>query len=447
MPTLKPRHGRRRLLQSSPAKKKRSAPTTLLTLSDDTLRRALAHVPLQSHGALAQTCKRLKDVKERRQFRRERANSGCEESVLIVTGGNDARDDTWNETTFVLQADGSWRTRFHQNPNPLLRLPRAARAVQEMDLVSGDGGGHAVVNGELFVVGAVSLCGLPSASLSAYDVGGDAWRNNYAHARRSRRNALPCPPPPEARAAAAVGAIGDLLVVAGGESDEAVVVPDEDEDGFLACNLEIVARGHAFDARTREWTHIEEMPLGVAHAASAVVGGKLYVAGGVFTDGLADGLEDESDQLQVFDSVGWTSGRIDLPEDRSSSRFPGSSCGAARDGEFVVVCGGSREHEIVEPAEGEDEPVFELVEAAPRTYAYDVQDRSWRVLPALLDLREGFSVAAHGGDLYVVGGISPSDRAPPLVLRAGAAAWEPVPGAPDELGALERPALASVVLG
>ena len=42
----------------------------------------------------------------------------------------------------------------------------------------------------------------------------------------------------------------------------------------------------------------------------------------------------------------------------------------------------------------------------------------------------------------------PSDAAcPPLVLRAGAAAWAPVPGAPDELGALERPALASVVLG
>ena len=33
------------------------------------------------------------------------------------------------------------------------------------------------------------------------------------------------------------------------------------------------------------------------------------------------------------------------------------------------------------------------------------------------------------------------------LLRAGAAAWAPVPGAPDELGALERPALASVVLG
>ena len=61
-------------------------------------------------------------------------------------------------------------------------------------------------------------------------------------------------------------------------------------------------------------------------------------------------------------------------------------------------------------------------------------------------MRDGFSVAAHRGDLYVVGGVSDA-ACPPLVLRAGAAAWAPVPGAPDELGALERPALASVVLG
>merc|ERR1712091_688068 len=84
---------------------------TLLSLSEDALRRALAHVPLNHHGALAQTCKRLRAVKQATRFRRERANSGCEESVLIVTGGSDARDDTWNEHTFVLQADGTWRAR------------------------------------------------------------------------------------------------------------------------------------------------------------------------------------------------------------------------------------------------------------------------------------------------------------------------------------------------
>ena len=155
-------------------------------------------MPLQHHGALAQTCKRLRAVKQATRFRRERANSGCEESVLIVTGGSDARDDTWNEHTFVLQADGTWRARLAQNPNPLLKMPRAARAVREMDLVSGDGGSHAVANGELFVVGPVVMCGMPSASLAVYDVAGDCWRDSYAHARRSRRNAVACPPPPHA---------------------------------------------------------------------------------------------------------------------------------------------------------------------------------------------------------------------------------------------------------
>ena len=110
------------------------------------------------------------------------------------------------------------------------------------------------------------------------------------------------------------------------------------------------------------------------------------------------------------------------------------------------MCGGSREHEIVPGGDDDEEPQFELVEALPRTYAYDVEARTWRALPALPEMRDGFSVAAHRGDLYVVGGVSDA-ACPPLVLRAGAAAWAPVPGAPDELGALERPALASVVLG
>ena len=237
-------------------------------------------------------------------------------------------------------------------------------------------------------------------------------------------------------------------MVAGGESDELAVVED-DEEGFLGCNLAITARCMAFNVYAREWAYVEDMPLGVAHAASAVVGSKLYVAGGVFTEGLEEGLEDESDQLQIFDGVAWTSEKIELPsfgQDGSFGLFPGCACGAAWNGELVVVCGGSREHEIVPGGDDDEEPQFELVEALPRTYAYDVEARTWRALPALPEMRDGFSVAAHRGDLYVVGGVSDA-ACPPLVLRAGAAAWAPVPGAPDELGALERPALASVVLG
>ena len=77
--------------------------------------------------------------------------------------------------------------------------------------------------------------------------------------------------------------------------------------------------------RAREWAYVEDMPLGVAHAASAVVGSKLYVAGGVFTEGLEEGLEDESDQLQIFDGVAWTSEKIELPsfgQDGSFGLFP-----------------------------------------------------------------------------------------------------------------------------
>ena len=96
---------------------------TLLSLSEDALRRALAHVPLQHHGALAQTCKRLRAVKQATRFRRERANSGCEESVLIVTGGSDARDDTWALVRAV------WDRTFSVLGPPAGGTPRAGDAV------------------------------------------------------------------------------------------------------------------------------------------------------------------------------------------------------------------------------------------------------------------------------------------------------------------------------
>ncbi len=100
---------------------------------------------------------------------------------------------------------------------------------------------------------------------------------------------------------------------------------------------------------------------------------------------MEEGLEDESDQLQIFDGVAWTSEKIELPsfgQDGSFGLFPGCACGAAWNGELVVVCGGSREHEIVPGGDDDEEPQFELVEALPRTYAYDVEAHTWRALPA-----------------------------------------------------------------
>ena len=86
----------------------------------------------------------------------------------MVTGGTDARDESWSETTFVLSSDGRWRTREFQLPNPALRAAGARGLAAARDLVSGDGGCHAVVRGELLVVGPVVHCGLPSDSFMAH---------------------------------------------------------------------------------------------------------------------------------------------------------------------------------------------------------------------------------------------------------------------------------------
>ena len=72
-------------------------------------------------------------------------------------------------------------------------------------------------------------------------------------------------------------------------------------------------------------------PLGVAHAAYGVVRGRLLVAGGVYTAGLRDGLEGESNLLQTFDPAtgAWTAEPIDLPADDAFGPFPNRASGTA----------------------------------------------------------------------------------------------------------------------
>ena len=126
--------------------------------------------------------------------------------------------------------------------------------------------------------------------------------------------------------------------------------------------------------------------------------------------------------------------------------FPGSCVGVALGGDLVVICGGSREHHLVDNGDEEGDAHFELVEAAPRTYAYDTAARTWREPTPLPELREGFSAGVHAGSVYVIGGVSETERgARPLVL--GGDAWAAVEGGPAELLSIERPAVASVALG
>jgi hypothetical protein len=355
----------------------RGRPVTLLDLSDDGLRRALAHVPLDSHAACKTTCRRLRDLGGGAVYRRERADSGCEETALLVTGGTSRARGAWSEATFVLGADGAWATRRSVNANP---APGRGRAC------SGDAGCAAVVGDELLLVGPVVRFGLPSDSFMAYDVRRDAWRDSYAHARVSRRNRVACPPMALGRRFAACGCVAGDLVVCGGETDQAAVVGgDGDAPG---CAMAVTGRCDAFSPASREWVEgaLPDMPLGVAHAAYGVVRGRLLVAGGVYTAGLRDGLEGESNLLQTFDPAtgAWTAEPIDLPADDAFGPFPGTRRGCAVGGDaLVVVCGGAREHRLVDDDDAPGGHRFEVVEAPPRTYAYAAGDGAWTELPPL----------------------------------------------------------------
>ena len=162
----------------------------LLSLSDDGLRRALAHVPLSSHAAFKNTCSRLYRLGCAASYRRERADSGCEESVLLVTGGTSSGGDEvlWSESTFVLGADG-WRTRERQILNPMAgrSFERGGSRSGVHDRsgdtgCSGDNGCSAVVGDELLVAprrrpGIRASIPFPPRR-----------RNRNAHAKETRRS-------------------------------------------------------------------------------------------------------------------------------------------------------------------------------------------------------------------------------------------------------------------
>ena len=119
------------------------------------------------------------------------------------------------------------------------------------EMCSGDNGCCAVVGSELLVVGPVVHFGLPSSSFMAYDIASDVWRDSYAHARRSRRCDVPCPPLNEGRRFASCGALDGRLVVCGGETEQAVMMDDDEE--VLGCTMEITAKCSIFEPKTREW--------------------------------------------------------------------------------------------------------------------------------------------------------------------------------------------------
>lgn len=168
------------------------------------------------------------------------------------------------------------------------------------------------------------------------------------------------------RAAAAGAVIGDRLYVAGG-----VLAPFRGHEANPVRSMEV------YDFRTGRWQAGPQMPTARHHAGAAALGGRLYVVGG--RAGKLFALA----QFESFDPRRgtWTS----LPP------LPlgvGALAAVATEREVVAISGGNDREGWVTPA----------------TWAFDPHRGAWRRLSDLRLARHRMAGAVVGDRIYVFGG-------------------------------------------
>jgi N-acetylneuraminic acid mutarotase len=210
---------------------------------------------------------------------------------------------------------------------------------------------------------------------------------------------------------------------------EADLVADREALSDLP-SLGIAADPQIYDPAKDAWSRGAPFPHGVHHAASAGLGGKLYVLGG-YVNGWTPSAE-----ACVYDPATDQWQRLpDLPTPR------GSPAAAVIDSKIHVVGGvgpnrlNSGAHEVFNPATAQWESLpplptprdhLALTSLDGRLYAfggrlngdysrnlatleiYDSAKQSWTAGPAMPTARSGIASAAVAGLIYVVGGEGPS---------------------------------------
>jgi non-specific serine/threonine protein kinase len=168
-----------------------------------------------------------------------------------------------------------------------------------------------------------------------------------------------------ARGSPAAAMVGDKIYVAGGSRDE---------QGARTGALSSV---EVYDISTGNWSAAPEMPTPRHHHGAAVLDGRLVVVGGRNDDDLS------LDVVEQFDPA---SGRW--------TRLPSLPAGAG--GVSVVTTGGR----IVAIGGGDDEEAW----VTPATWALDPAGDEWRRLADLNVARHGHGAAVVGQDVYVFAG-------------------------------------------
>ena len=194
-----------------------------------------------------------------------------------------------------------------------------------------------VLDGELWVLGGRGENGRALPSVEVWNPQANSWRSSPSFR--------------QARSWHVGGVVGGSLVIAGGYGD------------FYAS----LASAEAFSPATG-WTSLPPMPRAAYLATAVVLGGRLYVAGGLGCD-----------KLQMWDGTAWTL-KADLPAKRYSA------ASVAVDGKMWVIGGYVRD-------EGDTASVI----------IYDPETDSWMTGVPLPEPRKGCRATVHTGSILLAG--------------------------------------------
>ncbi|HEX5702865.1 MAG TPA: protein kinase [Pyrinomonadaceae bacterium] len=242
---------------------------------------------------------------------------------------------TWPEKAI---SPGTWSVK-----TPLDR-PRAGAAV-------------ATLNGNLYVASGNDRSGAIN-ELDEYDPATGKWTSRA--------------PIPTARTAAGAAGINGKLYVFGGCTHNS------------DCRIGTTNVLEVYDPTSNSWSVKSPMPTARSLMASAVIAGKLYVAGGRGPCPPCSGY----DKLEIYDPITdkWDTTKAPLPTAHTS---PG---GAGLDGKFYVVGGVlTSGEELVNPQ---------------RLAMYDPATDKWSLKAALGIPRSSIGLAAIHGQLYAIGGVT-----------------------------------------
>ena len=182
-------------------------------------------------------------------------------------------------------------------------------------------------------------------------------------------------PTPRTNAKAAV--VNGTIYVFGGYNSK---------DNFLQ-NWKMADHVEAYNPETDTWIRKRKMPISRIYFGLGVVAGKVYLIGG--TTGFGEEQEQRMDRVDIYDPATdtWAKGPK-MP----TRRNPG---GVAVVSTCIYVIGGEG---WPPPQNWGADPFLESIEE------YDPINRQWRKMKDLIEIKNWFSSAVVGDDIYLIGG-------------------------------------------